>query len=98
MLAYVLRRQEKFAEAAVIMIDLNDRIPQSSSVAMHVSETLAVVERYDEALEQFDTAIAYRPDEEGLYLSRAELLLRMDRLPEAIEQYRDALQHDCTVH
>jgi tetratricopeptide (TPR) repeat protein len=54
------------------------------------AQVLASLDRYDEALEQFDTAIAYRPDEEGLYLSRAELLLRMDREDEAIEQYRKA--------
>ena len=54
------------------------------------AQVLAGMERYEEALEQFDTAISYRPDEEGLYLSRAELLLRMDRLPEALEEYRAA--------
>ena len=54
------------------------------------AQVLASLERYEEALEAFDKAVGYRPDEEGLYLSRAELLLRMDRVPEAIGQYRMA--------
>ncbi len=52
------------------------------------AQVLASVERYEEALEQYDMAVAYRPDVEGLYLGRAELLLRMDRLDDAIAQYR----------
>ena len=54
------------------------------------AQVLASLERYEEALDAFDEAVGYRPDEEGLYLSRAELLLRMDRVPEAIGQYRMA--------
>lgn len=54
------------------------------------AQVLASIERYDEALEQYDMAVAYRPDAEGLVLGRAELLLRMDRLDDAIAQYREA--------
>lgn len=54
------------------------------------AQVLASVERYDEALEQYDKAVAYRPDLEGLYLGRAELLLRMERVDDAISQYREA--------
>jgi tetratricopeptide (TPR) repeat protein len=54
------------------------------------AQVLASMERYEEALDHFDQAVLYRPDEEGLYLSRAELLLRMDRIPEAVGQYRMA--------
>lgn len=54
------------------------------------AQVLASVQRFDEALEQYDKAVAYRPDVEGLYLGRAELLLRMDRLDDAIAQYRVA--------
>lgn len=54
------------------------------------AQVLASIERYDEALEQYDMAIAYRPDVEGLVLGRAELLLRMDRLDDAIAQYQVA--------
>lgn len=54
------------------------------------AQVLASMERYEEALDHFDKAVLYRPNEEGLYLSRAELLLRMDRIPEAVGQYRMA--------
>lgn len=35
--------------------------------------------------------VEYRPDEENVLLGRAELLLRMDRLDDAIAQYRQAV-------
>lgn len=54
------------------------------------AQVLASIDRYDEALEQYDMAIAYRPDTEALVLGRAELLLRMERLDDAIAQYRAA--------
>ena len=54
------------------------------------AQLLARAERYDEALEYYDELIAYRPDAEGLFLSRAELLLRMGDEETAIEQYRAA--------
>ena len=84
--------QEGEAEEAIELLDRFAAINPNYAVdtLRTKAQVLASLERYDEALEQFDTAIGYRPDEEGLYLSRAELLLRMDRLPEAIEQYRDA--------
>ena len=56
------------------------------------AQILATIERYDEALDQYDMAIAYRPDVEGLVLGRAELLLRMDRLDDAIAQYQAATE------
>lgn len=64
------------------------------AVDMVVSKAilLAELERYDEALEEYDRAISFRPDDEGMALGRAELLLRMDRLDDAIEAYRAAAE------
>lgn len=56
------------------------------------AQVLASIERYDEALQQYDMAIAYRPDVEGLVLGRAELLLRMERTDDAIAQYQAAIK------
>ncbi len=42
------------------------------------------------ALELYDRVVAWRPDDEGIALSRAEILLRMDRVEEAIDAYRAA--------
>jgi len=54
------------------------------------AQVLASVERYDEALAQFDKLISYRPEDEGVHLGRAELLLRMGRIDDAIGQYEAA--------
>lgn len=51
------------------------------------AQLLASLERYPEALEYYDQVVTYRPDSEGAYLGKAELLLRMDRLDDAIAQY-----------
>jgi tetratricopeptide (TPR) repeat protein len=56
------------------------------------AQILASLDRYDEALEHFDQAIAYRPNEEGLRLSRAELTLRMGDVDAAIEQYEQTVK------
>ena len=55
-------------------------------------QLLSSLERYDEALEYFDKVIAYRPDNENVRLGRAELMLRMGREEDAIEQYRYAVR------
>jgi tetratricopeptide (TPR) repeat protein len=66
-LAYVLRRQEKYAEAAEILTALSDRTPQSAPLAMHVAETLAILDRYDEALVWADRSVEYGPDQPASY-------------------------------
>jgi tetratricopeptide (TPR) repeat protein len=82
--------QDGEAEKALDLLDRFAAINPNYAVDILRSkaQVLVSLDRHDEALEQFDTAISYRPDEEGLYLSRAELLLRMGRESEAIEQYR----------
>ncbi len=56
------------------------------------AQILAGLDRYDEALEYFDQAIGYRPNEEGLRLSRAELTLRMGDVDAAIDQYEQTVK------
>ena len=51
---------------------------------------LGSVEKYDEALALFERAASFRPDDEGVALSRGELLLTMGRLDDAIAAYRSA--------
>lgn len=52
------------------------------------AQLLGSLERYPEALEYYDKVVTYRPDSEGAYLGKAELLLRMGRLEDAIDLYR----------
>ena len=46
--------------------------------------------RNAEALENYDKAIKYRPDDMAIALGRAELMLRMGLLEDSISAYRDA--------
>ncbi len=54
------------------------------------AQLLASLERYPEALQHYDKVVAYRPDSEGAHLGKAELLLRMGRLDDAIMLYRQS--------
>ena len=54
------------------------------------AQLLVSVEEYEQALGFYDKSVAQRPDDERAALGRAELLLRMDRLDEALEAYADA--------
>lgn len=62
------------------------------AIDMLISEAqlLASLGRNTEALETFGKAVEYRPDDQPIALGRAELLLRMDRLDDAVDAYRDA--------
>ena len=52
------------------------------------AQLLASLNRYPEALEYYDKVVDYRPDSESVHLGKAELLLRMGRLDDAIALYR----------
>ena len=54
------------------------------------AQLLGTLEQYEDSLDYFDQVVAYRPDDEGLALSRAELLLRMGRLDDALDAYSTA--------
>lgn len=56
------------------------------------AQLLVTIDRHDEALELFDQIVAYRPDDEGVQLGRAALLLQMGRTDDAIGQYRHAVE------
>ena len=51
----------------------------------------ATLENYEEALGYYDQLITFRPDTETILLGRADTLLRMERLDEAILQYESAV-------
>lgn len=56
------------------------------------AQLLAALERYPDALEHYEKMLVYRPDNEGVALGRAELLLRMGELEDSISQYRKAVK------
>ena len=52
------------------------------------AQLLASLERYPEALDNYNKVVKFRPDNEGAHLGKAELLLRMDRIDDALAQYK----------
>ncbi len=88
----ILAVEKEDVDAALQLLD--DFAEESPSHAMDMltakAALLASLEQYERSLEFYDQALEYRPDREGLVLSRAELLLRMGRTDAAIESYAAA--------
>lgn len=81
-------------DAAVAMLDEFAAASPSHAVDMLVTKAqlLVSLERYDEGLEIYETAIEYRPDDENMLLGRAEMLLRTGDEDGAIAAYRDVVK------
>jgi len=80
-------------EALKHLDDFADEVPKYAvDMVLVRAQLLALLHRYPDALEYYNKAVDYRPDDEGTYLSRAEMLLRMGRVDEAIVQYRQAVR------
>lgn len=92
--AAVLLAQQGEAEKALDFLSRFAEVNPSYAVDMlrAKGQLLTSLERYDEALGYFDQVVDYRPDDEALQLGRAELLLRMGRQDDAIEEYRKAVR------
>ncbi len=56
------------------------------------AQLYASMKDYESSLELYDRAVAFRPDEESVALSRAEVLLRLERLDDAIAAYKAAVK------
>lgn len=90
----LLAVEKEDVDAALQLLDDFAEESPSHAVDMLVAKAqlLASVEQNESSLDLYDQAIEYRPDAEGLALSRAELLLRMGRTDEALEYYRAAVK------
>jgi tetratricopeptide (TPR) repeat protein len=79
-------------EAAIEALDefADNRPRYAVDMVLAKAQLLASLERYPEALDNYNKAVDYRPEEENVALGRAELLLRMDRLDDSISAYRAA--------
>jgi tetratricopeptide (TPR) repeat protein len=80
-------------EDALYQLDkFGERYPEHAvDMVLAKAQLLTALERYDEALEFYNKARKFRPEDENTALGRAALLLRMDRLQDAINAYRIAL-------
>lgn len=56
------------------------------------AQLLASMERYHDALNVYDRVIEFRPESETAVLGKAELLLRMGRVDDAIAEYRQCVK------
>lgn len=56
------------------------------------AQVLVSLERYPEALDAYERLIEYRPDDEVAALGKAELLLRMGSVDDAIKEYRRSVK------
>lgn len=89
----ILAQQGKAAEAMKHFEEFADTHPNYAVDMIEArAQLLASEERYDEALELYDRFAGYRPDSESAALGKAELLLRMGRLEEAVDHYRQAVR------
>ena len=80
-LGAALAQLDKFAKAS----------PAHAVDALIVkAQLLASLDQDEEALKLFDKVREFRPENEGIALGRAELLLSMGRLDDALESYADA--------
>ncbi len=79
-------------ETAVEVLDEFAESSPSHAVDMLIAKAqlYASTKKYEQALELYDRGVEFRPEQESTALSRAELLLRMDRLDDAIDAYSAA--------
>jgi TolB-like protein/Flp pilus assembly protein TadD len=67
-MAYVLRRQEKYAEAADILIQISESSPRDPALSSHITETLAIIGRYEEADSWARRSMELGPDQPQNFL------------------------------
>jgi tetratricopeptide (TPR) repeat protein len=92
--AILMARENDDLKGAVRLLD--DFAKASPANAIDALEAkailLATFDDREAALKYYDKLVEFRPDKEGISLSRAELLLRMDRIDEALEAYESAVR------
>ena len=92
--AALLAHEKDDLEAALALLDeFAEASPTDAIEAMRgKAALLASVGVNDDALSYYDKLVEFRPDDERVVLSRAELLVRMDRIDDALAAYDDAVK------
>ena len=92
--AYLLAHQLDNVDGALELLDnFADASPNNAiDVVTMKGQLLVSLKRFDEGLALFDKAIEYRPDNEGLALGRSDLLLRIGRIEDGVQGYRNAVK------
>ncbi|MBT8067067.1 MAG: tetratricopeptide repeat protein [Gammaproteobacteria bacterium] len=88
----LLAFEEDDLDGAVEVLDefAADSPQHAVDMTLAKAQLYASKEQYEQSLEFYDRAIEFRPDSEGTVLSRAEILLRLGRLDDAIAAYTAA--------
>jgi len=83
--------QDDLDGALEVLDDFAEDSPQHAvDMIIAKAQLYASKQEFERSLEFYDRAIEFRPDSEGTVLSRAELLLRLGRLDDAIAAYTAA--------
>jgi serine/threonine-protein kinase len=88
-MAYVLRRQENFDEAADILLEVGRLSPGDQALAMHIAETLCIVGRTDKALSWVEEAVELGPDQSSNYSMGTWIGIQAG-LPDLARRYMEA--------
>ncbi len=90
--AFIMAYQKHDLDGAIERLDVfaAQRPNLAVDIVLVKAQLLSSLGEYEDALRYFDKAFEYRPDEEAVALSRAELMLRLGRLDESISAYRAA--------
>ena len=84
---------EKEDESAALQsLDDFARVSPRHAVDMLLAKAqlLSALDKHEESLSLYDQVVAYRPDNEGAALNRAEVLLTMGRVDDALDAYAAA--------
>jgi len=91
--ALLAHQMEKIDAAFELLDDFAKSSPHHAvDMILAKAQLMASLGRHDQALEYYDKATEYRPDNESIALGRADLLLRLDRLDDALVDYRRAIK------
>jgi tetratricopeptide (TPR) repeat protein len=87
--AALLIREKDDLSGAMQQLDEFAKASPTNAVAVLVvkAQLLASVEEYEDSLKLYDKALSFKPDNEGAALSRADVLLQMGRLDEALDAF-----------
>jgi tetratricopeptide (TPR) repeat protein len=90
--AALLIQENDDLEGAMQQLDAFAQTSPSNAIKVLVAKAalLASVEEYEEALKFYDKALSFDPDNEGAALSRAEVLVQMGRLDDALDAFAAA--------
>jgi tetratricopeptide (TPR) repeat protein len=89
--ALLIREDDDLKGAMLQLDDFAKASPSNAIPVLNVkAQLLASINEYEEALGFYDRSLSFDPDNEGAALSRADVLLQMGRLDEALDAFAAA--------